>query len=81
MVKAIILIEAKVLQASVLFASIKDLRFTEGRIVQVDTVTGPYDVILTLEAPSMDDLTNMMFNQVLDLEGLNKTNTCLVLPN
>jgi DNA-binding Lrp family transcriptional regulator len=42
-------------------------------------VTGPYDVIATAEAPSVDDLGKMVVSRVQRIEGITRTLTCPVV--
>ncbi|MET0665081.1 MAG: Lrp/AsnC ligand binding domain-containing protein, partial [Acidimicrobiales bacterium] len=48
-------------------------------IVSADDVTGPYDVIATAEADSVDDLGKMVVSRVQMIEGITRTLTCPVV--
>ena len=48
-------------------------------IVSADDVTGPYDVIATAEAGSVDDLGKMVVSRVQMIEGITRTLTCPVV--
>jgi DNA-binding Lrp family transcriptional regulator len=48
-------------------------------VVAADDVTGPYDVIVVTEAPTMDDLGKMVVSQVQAIEGIVRTTTCPVV--
>ncbi len=79
-VRTIVMIETDLHMAFRVLKVIEGLRIKSGgRIAQLDNVTGPYDIILTLEAPTMADMSNIMFDQILNVEGIKKTNTCISL--
>jgi DNA-binding Lrp family transcriptional regulator len=48
-------------------------------VIVADGVTGPYDVIVRAEAPSMDDLGRMVVRDVQQIEGITRTITCPVV--
>ena len=49
------------------------------KILSVDTVTGQYDVIVQLEASSLDELGRAITEDVATINGVVSTLTCLVL--
>ena len=74
-VRAYVLIQTEVGKAAAVASQIAAL---EG-IVSADDVTGPYDVIATAEAPSVDDLGKMVVSRVQMIEGITRTLTCPVV--
>jgi len=48
-------------------------------VVTADDVTGPYDVIVRAEAPSLDDLGRMVVSQIQAVDGITRTFTCPVV--
>ena len=74
-VRAYVLIQTEVGKAAAVAAEIGQL---EG-IVTADDVTGPYDVIATAEAASVDDLGKMVVSKVQMIEGITRTLTCPVV--
>lgn len=56
-----------------------------GRIGQMpagvvaDTVTGPYDVIAVLQAPTLDDLGRVVLDEVQHISGVTRTLTCPIV--
>jgi DNA-binding Lrp family transcriptional regulator len=74
-VRAYVLIQTEVGKAAAVARQIGDL---EG-IVSADDVTGPYDVIATAEAGSVDDLGKMVVSRVQMIEGITRTLTCPVV--
>jgi len=74
-VRAYVLIQTEVGKAAAVAAEIGAL---EG-IVSADDVTGPYDVIATAEADSVDDLGKMVVSRVQMIECITRTLTCPVV--
>ncbi len=74
-VRAYVLIQTEVGKAAAVATQIGEL---EG-IVSADDVTGPYDVIATAEAASVDDLGKMVVSKVQMIEGITRTLTCPVV--
>ncbi len=54
------------------------LRSAEG-VKQVDAVTGPYDVIATVEGASLDAVGNLVTNSIHTVDGVERTLTCLAV--
>ena len=48
-------------------------------VLSADDVTGPYDVIVKTEAPSLDELGKMVVSQIQLVEGITRTFTCPVV--
>ncbi len=48
-------------------------------VVRADGVTGPYDVIAGVEAPTMNDLGRMVVRDIQQIEGITRTITCPVV--
>jgi DNA-binding Lrp family transcriptional regulator len=74
-VHAYVLIQTDVGQAAHVAAqvdAIKGVTLAEG-------VTGPYDVIARVEAPSIDDLGRLVVGDIQKIEGINRTITCPVV--
>ena len=44
-----------------------------------EAVTGPYDVIVRAEAPSMNDLGRMVVRDIQEIEGITRTITCPIV--
>jgi DNA-binding Lrp family transcriptional regulator len=74
-VNAYILIQTEVGKATAVAQTIAKI---EG-VVQAEDVTGPYDVIVRAEAPTMDDLGRLVVAQVQQVEGITRTLTCPVV--
>ena len=74
-VSAYVLIQTEVGKASQVTRAVGDL---DG-IVQVDGVTGPYDVIARADSTDLDDLAKKIVMPIQEVEGVTRTLTCPVL--
>ena len=74
-VTAYVLIQTVVGRAAHVASSVREI----PGVVAADDVTGPYDVIVRAEAPSLDDLGRMVVSQVQAVEGITRTFTCPVV--
>ena len=77
--RAYILIEAAVGQAKAVGEEVQKLRFSNAKVLAVDAVTGPFDVIALLEADDLDRLGDSITTGVQRVEGVQRTQTCLVV--
>lgn len=75
MVQAYILIQTEVGKARDVAATVSDL----PGVVQVDAVTGPYDVIVLTEAKTVDELGSLVVSKVQGVPGITRTLTCSVV--
>jgi DNA-binding Lrp family transcriptional regulator len=50
-----------------------------GGVELSEAVTGPYDVIVRAEAPSMNDLGRMVVRDIQEIEGITRTITCPIV--
>jgi len=75
MVQAFILIE---IAAGYSSAIVKSLAGQEG-VSAVVRVTGPIDVIATIQAPSIEAISSLVNQKIHILEGVVRTTTCVAL--
>ena len=75
MLRAYILIETVVGTSSKVVASLKAM----NGVKSADRVTGPYDVIVEVEAVGEEALGDLLEDQVRRVPGINKTVTCLIV--
>ncbi len=78
-VRGYVLIETDVGRAKAVGNAIEELSFPGARVASVDTVTGPYDVIVQLEADDLDTLGNAITEAVQKVSGVQRTTTCLAV--
>jgi DNA-binding Lrp family transcriptional regulator len=75
MVEAIVLVQAKVGQSSAVAQAVGEL---EG-VSEDYVVAGPYDVIVRVEADSLDALARMVVSRIQAVEGVTRTLTCPII--
>ena len=75
MVQAYILIQTDVGRAATVAQAIANL---EG-VALAEDVTGPYDVIARVEAPTVDELGKLVIARIQDVPGITRTLTCTVV--
>ncbi len=74
-VSAYILIQTEVGKAAAVASRIGALT----GVATAEDVTGPYDVIVRVEADTMDELGRMVVANVQSVEGITRTLTCPVV--
>ena len=78
-VRGYVLIEAEVGKAKAVGEAVQKLTHADARVTAVDTVTGPFDVIVQLEADDLDKLGNAITDGIQRAEGVQRTTTCLAV--
>ncbi|MCH6555247.1 MAG: Lrp/AsnC ligand binding domain-containing protein [Chloroflexi bacterium] len=79
MTRAYVLIESAVGKAKGVAEGVQTLQFKDASIVSVDAVTGPFDVIATLEADDLDKVGRAITDGIQQVDGVQRTTTCLVV--
>jgi DNA-binding Lrp family transcriptional regulator len=79
MTRAYVLIEAAVGKAKSVAEGVQNLQLTESRVVSVDAVTGPFDVIALLESDDLDKVGRAITEGIQQVDGVQRTTTCLVV--
>jgi DNA-binding Lrp family transcriptional regulator len=74
-VQAYILIQTEVGKAAIVA---RDVAQIPG-VTLAEDVTGPYDVIARVEAPSVDELGQLVIAKIQDVKGITRTLTCTVV--
>jgi DNA-binding Lrp family transcriptional regulator len=74
-VAAYILIQTEVGKAATVAREVRQI----PGVVAADDVTGPYDVVVRVTAPSIDDLGRLVVSRVQMLDGITKTTTMPVV--
>jgi DNA-binding Lrp family transcriptional regulator len=73
--KAFVLIETAVGKTKEVFRALQKLAAIES----VDTVTGPYDIIVTIEGADLNTIGNVVSTKIHNISGINRTITCLCI--
>jgi DNA-binding Lrp family transcriptional regulator len=74
-VQAYILIQTEVGRAADVAHAIAAI----SGVTLAEDVTGPYDVIARVEAPSVDELGQLVIARIQDVKGITRTLTCTVV--
>ena len=74
-VQAYILIQTEVGKAAAVATAISEL---DG-VAQAEDVTGPYDVIVRVEAQNVDELGKLVVARIQGVDGITRTLTCPVV--
>lgn len=77
--RAYVLIEAAVGKAKSVAEGVTRLKFPDIKVISVDAVTGPFDVIALLEADDLDRLGRAITDGIQTVDGVQRTTTCLVV--
>ena len=78
-VRGYVLIEGEVGKAKSVGELVEKLQHPDAKVLAVDTVTGPFDVIVQLEAEDLDRLGNCITDGIQRVEGVQRTPTCLAV--
>jgi len=76
-IRGYVLVETEVGRTQAVGDAIRDSTPTLATITAVDTVTGPFDVIVQLEADDLDKLGKSITQDLQSLDGVQRTTTCL----
>jgi DNA-binding Lrp family transcriptional regulator len=74
MVQAYILVQTEVGKSAAVAREIAGI----GGVVSAEDVTGPYDVIVRVEAPTVDDL-GQLITRIQEVPHITRTTTCTVI--
>lgn len=74
-----VLIETEVGSAKSVGEAMLHLTSQDAKVIAVDTVTGPFDVIVQLEADDLDRLGNCITQGIQGVHGVKRTTTCLAV--
>jgi DNA-binding Lrp family transcriptional regulator len=74
-VQAYVLIQTEVGKAATVAESIRAI----SGVAVAEDVTGPYDVIVKVEAPTMDELGRLVVAKIQTVSGITRTLTCPVV--
>jgi DNA-binding Lrp family transcriptional regulator len=78
-IRGYVLIETEVGSARAVGEQMQRTQHRDAKIVSVDTVTGPFDVIVQLEADDLDKLGTCITEGIQAVPGVKRTTTCLAV--
>jgi DNA-binding Lrp family transcriptional regulator len=58
--------------------SLSKIKATKG-VGTAEAVTGPYDIVATIEAENIDEIGEIVTEEILSIEGIERTLTSIVL--
>jgi DNA-binding Lrp family transcriptional regulator len=73
--RAYVLIEAEAGQVGSVIATLRDI----PGVSMADPVTGPYDIVVTIETPDPRDIGRLVMNEIHGVNGIKRTVTCLAI--
>lgn len=73
--KAYVLIEADSGQVGNVLNALR----TIADITAADAVTGPYDIIATIQTPDPRNIGRLVMHEIHSVEGIKRTVTCMVI--
>ncbi len=76
-VRGYVLIETEVGTAKAVAEKLNELAHNDTRVTDVDTVTGPFDVIAMLRASDLNNLGSCITEAIQTVQGVKRTTTCL----
>lgn len=78
-IRGYVLVETEVGRTQAVGDAIRHIQSEFATVRAVDTVTGPYDVIVQLEASDLDNLGKSITSDIQNLDGVQRTTTCLAV--
>jgi len=76
--RAYVLVETGAGEAQTAKRGLEQLDLADTKVLSVDVVIGPCDVIVQFESPDLDKL-GLALSAIEQVEGLRRTATCLVI--
>lgn len=74
-IRAYILINTQIGQTQRVVEELKRI----SEVKKIDIIMGPYDIIVEIEVPNYEDLSNILLNQIQNIPAINHTMTCPVV--
>ena len=78
-VRGYILVATEVGRTQAVGRAMRELQSSLAKVAAVDTVTGPFDVIVQLEAEDLDQLGKCITEELQRVDGVQRTTTCLAV--
>ena len=78
-IRGYVLIESEVGRTQAVGTAVRQLKSALAKVTAVDTVTGPFDVIVQLEAGDLDRLGKCITAEIQAIAGVQRTTTCLAV--
>ena len=78
-IRGYVLVETEVGRTLAVGTAVREIQSALAKVTAVDTVTGPYDVIVHLEADDLDQLGKCITEDIQSIDGVQRTTTCLAV--
>ena len=78
-IRGYVLIETEVGRTESVGAALRGMESAFANVTATDTVTGPFDVIVQLEADDLDQLGKCITEDIQGITGVQRTTTCLAV--
>lgn len=78
-VKAYVLIETSAGKAKGVKKALSKLKASPSTVVSLDAITGPYDFVAVVEAPSLDAVGRLVTDGIGTIDGVTRTTTCVAV--
>ena len=78
-VRGYVLVETEVGRTQAVGRALRELSSKSAEVLAVDTVTGPFDVIVQLQADDLDRLGQCITADLQSIDGVQRTTTCLAV--
>lgn len=75
--KAYVLIEAAPGRVRDLLTDLAGKQRANSKVVSLDAVTGPYDLIAVVEGPDIDAIGTLVTEEIQGVPGVQRTLTCV----
>lgn len=79
MIRGFVLVETEVGRTGAVAEYVRSVSGERARIMATDTVTGPYDLIVQVEAEDLDALGRLVAEDIAQAPGVQRTTTCLAV--
>lgn len=78
--RAYVFIDTKPGKAKAVAKAVQALAGSSARVLTVDTLTGPHDIVVLVEGKDSDAIGRATAEDIHRVNGVEKTMICLVLP-
>lgn len=74
-IRAYVLINTQIGQTQRVVEELKKI----PEVKKIDIIMGPYDIIVELEVPTYEDISNILLHKLQNIPAINHTMTCPVV--
>ncbi|MCU4138292.1 MAG: DNA-binding transcriptional regulator [Thermodesulfobacteria bacterium] len=74
-IRAYVLINTQIGQTQKVAEELKKI----SEVKKIDIIMGPYDIIIEIEVPTYEDISEILLNRLQNIPAINHTMTCPVV--